>query len=63
MRPPQKVYIALGSNKGDRLKHLQDAIDLIFKRIGTTQAISKVYNSEAVGFEGNDFLNCCTSVE
>ncbi|MEO6348468.1 MAG: 2-amino-4-hydroxy-6-hydroxymethyldihydropteridine diphosphokinase, partial [Aquaticitalea sp.] len=49
--------------KGDRLKHLQDAIDLIFKRIGTTQAISKVYNSEAVGFEGDDFLNCCTGVE
>lgn len=63
MHPHSKVYIALGSNKGDRFKNLQDAIDLIFNRIGTTQAISKVYNSEAFGFEGDDFLNCCAIVE
>ena len=63
MRPPQKVYIALGSNKGDRFKHLQDAVNLIFKRVGNINAISKVYNSKAIGFDGNDFLNCCMLVE
>lgn len=63
MHHPHKVYIALGSNKGDRLKHLQDAIDLIFKQIGTIHIISKVYNSEAFGFEGDDFLNTCLLLE
>ena len=33
MKTPHKVYISLGSNKGDRLKYLQDATDLIFKNI------------------------------
>ncbi len=63
MHAPHKVYIALGSNKGDRFKHLQDAVDLVFEKIGAVQSISKVYNSEAIGFDGEDFLNCCISVE
>ena len=63
MDQPHKVYIALGSNKGDRMKHLQDAVDLIFKKLGNILIISRVYNSQAVGFEGDDFLNCCSIVE
>ncbi|MFV0572008.1 MAG: 2-amino-4-hydroxy-6-hydroxymethyldihydropteridine diphosphokinase [Xanthomarina gelatinilytica] len=58
-----KIYISLGSNKGDRLKNLQDAINLIFERIGKINIISKVYNSPAFGFEGSDFLNCCVILE
>ncbi|WP_299273755.1 2-amino-4-hydroxy-6-hydroxymethyldihydropteridine diphosphokinase [uncultured Psychroserpens sp.] len=56
------VYIALGSNKGDRLKYLQDAVDLIFSEIGTVNGIAKVYNSPAFGFEGADFLNTCVFI-
>ncbi len=63
MNSPQHVYIALGSNKGDRLKHLQSAVDLIFDEIGKVNSISKVYNTPALGFEGDDFLNCCLHVE
>lgn len=63
MDQPHKVYIALGSNKSDRMKHLQDAVDLIFNRIGSIQIISRIYNSQSVGFEGDDFLNCCAIVE
>ena len=59
----RKIYISLGSNKGDRLKNLQDAINLIFERIGKINIISKVYNSPAFGFEGSDFLNCCVIFE
>jgi 2-amino-4-hydroxy-6-hydroxymethyldihydropteridine diphosphokinase len=59
----QKIYISLGSNKGDRLKYLQDAINLIFKKIGKINIISKVYNTPAIGFEGDDFLNCCVILE
>ncbi|MCX7551717.1 2-amino-4-hydroxy-6-hydroxymethyldihydropteridine diphosphokinase [Xanthomarina sp. F2636L] len=59
----QKIYISLGSNKGDRLKNLQDAINLIFKKIGKINIISKVYNTPAIGFEGDDFFNCCLILE
>lgn len=63
MNQPHLVYIALGSNKGDRLNHLQDAVDRIFTDIGTIQIISKVYTSKASGFEGDDFLNTCLLLE
>ena len=63
MQQSHKVYISLGSNKGDRLKNLQDAVDLIFKRVGNVTDISMVYNTPAVGFEGDDFLNACIAIE
>jgi deoxyguanosine kinase len=57
------VYISLGSNKGDRFKNLQDAINLIYIKIGKVDIISKVYNTPAFGFEGEDFLNTCIRIE
>ncbi|MFD2552024.1 2-amino-4-hydroxy-6-hydroxymethyldihydropteridine diphosphokinase [Bizionia sediminis] len=57
------TYIALGSNKGDRFKHLQEAINLIYKRIGKVHVIAKVYNTPALGFSGADFLNTCICVK
>jgi 2-amino-4-hydroxy-6-hydroxymethyldihydropteridine diphosphokinase len=63
MNQPQQVYISLGSNKGDRFKNLQEAIDLIHLKVGTVKIISKVYNSPAFGFEGDDFYNACMHVE
>ena len=67
MNEPYKVYIALGSNKGDRLKHLQDAVNLIFRDVGKVNSISRVYNTPALGFEKNasteDFLNACVYIE
>ena len=67
MDQPHKVYIALGSNKGDRLKHLQDAINLIFTDVGKINIISKVYNTPALGFENDasteDFLNACVFID
>ncbi|WP_040281273.1 2-amino-4-hydroxy-6-hydroxymethyldihydropteridine diphosphokinase [Psychroserpens damuponensis] len=63
MNSTHHVYIALGSNKGDRLKYLQDAIDAIFTQIGTVNTIAKVYNTPAFGFEGDDFLNTCIGIE
>ncbi|WP_053989875.1 2-amino-4-hydroxy-6-hydroxymethyldihydropteridine diphosphokinase [Mangrovimonas sp. TPBH4] len=55
-------YIALGSNTGDRFQHLQKAINVIFERVGRVDRIAKVYNTTALGFEGDDFLNTCISV-
>lgn len=63
MTQPQKVYIALGSNKGDKFKHLQDALDAIHLNIGNIISISRVYKSTALGFQGDDFFNACIYIE
>ncbi|GGE36843.1 2-amino-4-hydroxy-6-hydroxymethyldihydropteridine diphosphokinase [Psychroflexus planctonicus] len=56
------TYIALGSNQGDKLNNLNQAILFIFERIGKIEAVSKVYKTPAWGFEGEDFLNACIEV-
>ncbi len=56
-------HIALGSNKGDKLKNLQEAVDAIHVEIGNIKLISKVYKSPAFGFESDDFLNACLVLE
>lgn len=63
MAHPKTFYIALGSNKGDKFKNLQDAIDLIFLKIGNVTQISRVYQSPAFGFESADFFNACLVLE
>ena len=60
---PTTFYIALGSNKGDKFKNLQEAVDAIHKAIGHIKSISRVYTSPAFGFEGDDFLNAALTVE
>jgi len=63
MIPIKTVYIALGSNKGNKLEYLQAAVDAIFQKIGIVNKISKVYTTPALGFEGDDFYNACIKVE
>ncbi len=55
----QKIYIALGSNMGDRLANLQQAVDRIDEEIGRVLQCASVYEVPAVGFSGADFLNTC----
>lgn len=62
MKDSKTIYVALGSNKDDKFKNLQLAVDAIFEKIGTIISISKVYQSQAMGFEGDDFLNTCIAV-
>jgi len=57
------TYLALGSNKGDKLSYLQQAINLVFETIGSVKQISKIYKTEAIGFDGDDFFNICIKVE
>ncbi len=63
MEHTKTVYIALGSNKGDKLQHLQAAVNLIFKTVGTPKKLSKIYKTEALGFNGDPFYNACIKVE
>ena len=57
------VYIALGSNQGNRFKFLEKAVKQIGTKIGTIKSISPIYETEAWGFKGNAFLNACLKLE
>ena len=52
------LYLSLGSNMGDRFGNLQNAVDNLFKEIGAVLKISSVYETPAIGFDGEPFLNC-----
>ncbi len=54
----QNIYLSLGSNQGNKFDYLQKAVNAIFEHIGSISKISAVYQSPAMGFEGEDFLNC-----
>jgi len=56
------TYLSLGTNEGDKLQNLQNAIDLIGEKIGAVQKISSVYKTESWGFDGDDFYNICAKV-
>jgi len=56
------TYLSIGTNQGDRQKNLQNAVDFIDESIGSVQAISSVYKTEAWGFKGDDFFNICIKV-
>lgn len=43
---------------GNRFEYLQNAVNLIFEEIGSIIKISSVYETPAMGFEGEPFLNC-----
>lgn len=62
MKLLQKIFISLGTNEGDRLQNLQDAIGVLYSTIGSIEAISSVYETSSWGFESNDFLNCCVEL-
>ena len=57
-----KVYLSLGSNIGDKINNLQNSISVIDARLGNVISISSVYQTVAEGFDGEDFFNCCVSL-
>lgn len=54
------VYISIGSNI-DRERHIQAALNNLSERYGKLE-VSSVYESEAVGFEGDNFFNLIVAV-
>ena len=59
------AYIGFGSNIGDRLAHIQNAIHALSKTEGVTlQKISSVYKTDPVGYEAQaQFLNGIAAIQ
>ena len=51
------VYIGLGSNKGQKIRNIQEAIRRLKEKITVTK-ISSLYLAEPVGIRGGWFVNC-----
>ena len=65
LRPSVAAYLALGSNLGDRLAHLQLAVDALARAPGVrVTAVSRVYETAPVGGPPQDaYLNAVVAVE
>ena len=59
------AYIGFGSNIGDRLKHIQNAIHALSKTEGITLLkISSVYKTDPIGYEAQgEFLNGVIAIQ
>lgn len=59
-----RVYFSLGSNIGNRLTILKDAIAVLTDKLGTLIGCSSFYESAAIGFEADTlFLNTCVIID
>ena len=58
------AYLGLGSNEGDRLAHLQFAVDGLAARAGVVTAVSAVYETEPMGGPPQpDYLNAVVALD
>ncbi len=62
MQIVRTTYLSLGSNLGNKLHNLQQAVDQIAEKIGAVSKISSVYKTASWGFESDDFFNICIEV-
>ena len=53
------VYLSLGSNEGNRMLQLQNAIRAISNLNLKIEKVSSVFETPAMGFDGNAFYNLC----
>jgi len=62
---PARAYLALGSNLGDRLEHLQRAVEALATTEGVgIHAFSRVYETAPVGGPAQDaYLNAVVAVD
>ena len=59
------VYIGFGSNIGDRLKHIQNALHILSQTEGISlETISSIYKTDPVGYEAQgEFLNGVAAIQ
>ena len=58
MKMQQKVVLSLGSNQGNRLKNIENCIQLIHRKIGLILRVSNLYETPSWGFSSDPFYNC-----
>ncbi|WP_298318057.1 2-amino-4-hydroxy-6-hydroxymethyldihydropteridine diphosphokinase [uncultured Aquimarina sp.] len=63
MKTSNHIHISLGSNIGNRLDYLQQALEAIYETIGNVVSVSSVYQTPAWGFSSDDFYNACILVK
>lgn len=56
------IFLSLGSNLKNRKKQLKKAINHIEKLVKIV-AVSPIYQTEPIGFKGNDFYNIVLALE
>ena len=59
MKIQRTTYLSIGSNIGNSLQNIQNAVNLIAINIGAIITVSSVYKTASWGFKGKDFLNIC----
>ena len=62
MKIVRSTFLSLGSNIGNRLANLQEAVFQISDRIGQVLAVSSVFRSASWGYQGNEYFNICLEV-
>ncbi len=62
MKIQRTTYLSLGSNLGNKLENLQQAINLIAQKAGRVIKISSIYKTKSWGFKSDDFFNICIEV-
>ncbi|AXT51364.1 2-amino-4-hydroxy-6-hydroxymethyldihydropteridine diphosphokinase [Aquimarina sp. BL5] len=63
MKTSNHIHISLGSNIGNRLDYLQQALEAIYETVGNVVSVSSVYQTPAWGFSSDDFYNACILVK
>jgi len=58
MKSQNQVVLSLGTNQGNRLRNIENCIELIHQEVGTVIKISKLYETPSWGFDSDAFYNC-----
>lgn len=53
-----QIILSLGSNQGNRIQNLENALLQIHQTIGTVIRVSPVYETPSWGFDSDSFYNC-----
>ena len=62
MNSQKKVILSLGSNQGNRLEKIEQAIASIHQDVATVVSVSSLYESDSWGFESDSFYNCAIAI-
>lgn len=53
-----QIILSLGSNQGNRIQNLENALVQIHQTLGTVIRVSPVYETPSWGFDSDSFYNC-----